>query len=105
MPLNSTNFDNKTLIHTDVTYTDEVRMWVYEEVLPTGENLTDTINQTNVSEQDITKFCLSMISNRTFSPETYHLFMQENVKYLAGIKLGKNVVADPNLENAGMHVS
>lgn len=27
---------------------------------------------------------------------------QENVKYLPGIKLGKNVVADPDLENAGI---
>lgn len=27
--------------------------------------------------------------------------MQENVKYLPGIKLGKNVVADPDLEHAG----
>lgn len=26
---------------------------------------------------------------------------QENVKYLPGIKLGKNVIADPDLENAG----
>ncbi|RHN50508.1 putative glycerol-3-phosphate dehydrogenase (NAD(+)) [Medicago truncatula] len=50
---------------------DEVRMWVYEETLPSGEKLTDVINQTN-----------------------------ENVKYLPGIKLGKNVVADPDLENA-----
>lgn len=29
------------------------------------------------------------------------LFHQENVKYLPGIKLGKNVVADPDIENAG----
>ncbi|ONK58178.1 uncharacterized protein A4U43_C09F9140 [Asparagus officinalis] len=50
---------------------DEVRMWVFEEVLPSGQKLTDTINRTN-----------------------------ENVKYLPGIKLGKNVVADPDLENA-----
>ncbi|XP_020252155.1 glycerol-3-phosphate dehydrogenase [NAD(+)]-like [Asparagus officinalis] len=50
---------------------DEVRMWVFEEVLPTGDKLTDKINQIN-----------------------------ENIKYLPGIKLGKNVVADPNLENA-----
>lgn len=27
---------------------DEVRMWVYEETLPSGEKLTDVINQTNV---------------------------------------------------------
>lgn len=27
---------------------------------------------------------------------------QENVKYLPGVKLGKNVVADPDLENAGI---
>jgi len=29
------------------------------------------------------------------------LFWQENVKYLPGVKLGKNVVADPDLVNAG----
>lgn len=28
---------------------------------------------------------------------------QENVKYLPGIKLGKNVVADPDLEHAGIY--
>ncbi|PNY13610.1 glycerol-3-phosphate dehydrogenase, partial [Trifolium pratense] len=50
---------------------DEVRMWVFEETLPSGEKLTDVINKTN-----------------------------ENVKYLPGVKLGKNVVADPNLERA-----
>ncbi|KAL5991127.1 hypothetical protein ACLOJK_012033 [Asimina triloba] len=53
------------------SFHDEVRMWVYEEVLPSGEKLTDAINRTN-----------------------------ENVKYLPGIKLGKNVVADPDLEHA-----
>lgn len=52
-------------------FCDEVRMWVFEETLPTGEKLTDMINR-----------------------------MNENVKYLPGIKLGKNVVADPDLENA-----
>ncbi|XP_026442346.1 glycerol-3-phosphate dehydrogenase [NAD(+)]-like isoform X1 [Papaver somniferum] len=46
-------------------------MWVYEETLPYGDKLTDVINQTN-----------------------------ENVKYLPGIKLGKNVVADPDIANA-----
>ncbi|KAK6928430.1 Glycerol-3-phosphate dehydrogenase, NAD-dependent, C-terminal [Dillenia turbinata] len=53
------------------SFQDEVRMWVYEEVLPSGEKLTDVINETN-----------------------------ENVKYLPGIKLGENVVADPDLDNA-----
>ncbi|KAK4272140.1 hypothetical protein QN277_020731 [Acacia crassicarpa] len=53
------------------SFHDEVRMWVYEETLPSGEKLTDVINRTN-----------------------------ENVKYLPGIKLGRNVVADPDLENA-----
>ncbi|KAK6928428.1 Glycerol-3-phosphate dehydrogenase, NAD-dependent, N-terminal [Dillenia turbinata] len=53
------------------SFHDEVRMWVYEEVLPSGNKLTNVINETN-----------------------------ENVKYLPGIKLGKNVVADPDLENA-----
>ncbi|CAN1153698.1 Glycerol-3-phosphate dehydrogenase [NAD(+)] [Linum perenne] len=53
------------------SFHDEVRMWVFEETLPSGEKLTDVINRTN-----------------------------ENVKYLPGIKLGKNVIADPDLENA-----
>ncbi|KAF9605586.1 hypothetical protein IFM89_017929 [Coptis chinensis] len=53
------------------SFHDEVKMWVFEETLPTGEKLTEVINQTN-----------------------------ENVKYLPGIKLGKNVVADPNIEHA-----
>ncbi|KAI5430912.1 hypothetical protein KIW84_035162, partial [Lathyrus oleraceus] len=53
------------------SFNDEVRMWVYEETLPSGEKLSDVINQTN-----------------------------ENVKYLPGVKLGKNVVADPDLMNA-----
>ncbi|OMO59372.1 hypothetical protein CCACVL1_24883 [Corchorus capsularis] len=53
------------------SFHDEVRMWVFEEMLPSGEKLTDVINRTN-----------------------------ENVKYLPGIKLGKNVVADPDIENA-----
>lgn len=46
-------------------------MWVFEEILPGGEKLSKAINQTN-----------------------------ENVKYLPGIKIGKNVIADPDLENA-----
>ncbi|PIN17803.1 Glycerol-3-phosphate dehydrogenase/dihydroxyacetone 3-phosphate reductase [Handroanthus impetiginosus] len=50
---------------------DEVSMWVFEEKLPSGEKLSEVINRTN-----------------------------ENVKYLPGIKLGKNVVANPDLENA-----
>ncbi|XP_057491543.1 glycerol-3-phosphate dehydrogenase [NAD(+)]-like [Actinidia eriantha] len=53
------------------SFHDEVRMWVFEEVLPSGEKLSEVINKTN-----------------------------ENVKYLPGIKLGKNVVAVPDLENA-----
>ncbi|CAN7128288.1 unnamed protein product [Brassica rapa subsp. narinosa] len=53
------------------SFHDEVRMWVFEELLPNGEKLTDVINKTS-----------------------------ENVKYLPGIKLGRNVVADPDLENA-----
>ncbi|XP_068666321.1 glycerol-3-phosphate dehydrogenase [NAD(+)]-like [Aristolochia californica] len=53
------------------SFHDEVRMWVFEEILPSGEKLSDVINRTN-----------------------------ENVKYLPGVKLGKNVVADPELEHA-----
>ncbi|MCO5582106.1 hypothetical protein L7F22_035996 [Adiantum nelumboides] len=52
-------------------YHDEVRMWVYEEILPSGQKLTDVINATH-----------------------------ENVKYLPNIMLGLNVVADPDLHNA-----
>lgn len=53
------------------SFHDEVRMWVFEETLPNGDKLSDVINRTN-----------------------------ENVKYLPGIKLGKNVVADPDIEHA-----
>ncbi|KAK3012828.1 hypothetical protein RJ639_010420 [Escallonia herrerae] len=53
------------------SFHDEVRMWVFEETLPSGEKLTEVINRTN-----------------------------ENVKYLPGIKLGQNVVADPDIEHA-----
>uniref|UniRef100_A0A7N0U8N2 Glycerol-3-phosphate dehydrogenase [NAD(+)] n=1 Tax=Kalanchoe fedtschenkoi TaxID=63787 RepID=A0A7N0U8N2_KALFE len=53
------------------SFHDEVRMWVFEEKLPAGEKLSDAINRTN-----------------------------ENVKYLPGVKLGKNVVADPDLAHA-----
>ncbi|KAL3526359.1 hypothetical protein ACH5RR_011015 [Cinchona calisaya] len=53
------------------SFHDEVRMWVFEETLPNGEKLSEVINQTN-----------------------------ENVKYLSGVKLGKNVVADPDLDRA-----
>ncbi|XP_022869831.1 glycerol-3-phosphate dehydrogenase [NAD(+)]-like isoform X3 [Olea europaea var. sylvestris] len=53
------------------SFHDEVRMLVFEEILPAGEKLSEVINQTN-----------------------------ENVKYLPGIKLRQNVVVDLNLENA-----
>eukprot|EP01116_Phalansterium_solitarium_P016164 TRINITY_DN3694_c0_g1_i2.p1 TRINITY_DN3694_c0_g1~~TRINITY_DN3694_c0_g1_i2.p1 ORF type:complete len:300 (+),score=81.90 TRINITY_DN3694_c0_g1_i2:35-901(+) len=51
-------------------YHEEVRMWVYEEVVD-GENLTDIINKRH-----------------------------ENVKYLPGIQLPSNVVAVPDLVEA-----
>ncbi|TVU37036.1 hypothetical protein EJB05_19019 [Eragrostis curvula] len=53
------------------SFYDEVRMWVFEEMLPTGKKLSESINQEN-----------------------------ENCKYLPGIKLGSNVIADPDLESA-----
>ncbi|KAL4379357.1 hypothetical protein GQ457_02G012150 [Hibiscus cannabinus] len=56
------------------SFHDEVRMWVFEETLQSGEKLTEVINRIN-----------------------------ENAKYLPGIKLGKNVIADPDLENADVH--
>ncbi|KAG0565971.1 hypothetical protein KC19_7G027800 [Ceratodon purpureus] len=49
---------------------DEVRMWVFEETLPSGEKLTDVINKN-----------------------------KENVKYLPNVNLGSNIVADPSLES------
>ncbi|KHG11302.1 Glycerol-3-phosphate dehydrogenase [NAD(+)] [Gossypium arboreum] len=53
------------------SFHDEVKMWVFEETLQSGKKLTDAINRTN-----------------------------ENVKYLPGIKLVKNVIGDPDLDNA-----
>ncbi|CAO1943212.1 unnamed protein product [Urochloa humidicola] len=53
------------------SFYDEVRMWVFEETLPTGKKLSESINEEN-----------------------------ENCKYLPGIKLGANVIADPDLESA-----
>nr|CAB3479567.1 unnamed protein product [Digitaria exilis] len=53
------------------SFYDEVRMWVFEEMLPTGKKLSESINEEN-----------------------------ENCKYLPGIKLGANVIADPDLESA-----
>ncbi|XP_074310754.1 glycerol-3-phosphate dehydrogenase [NAD(+)] [Silene latifolia] len=47
---------------------DEVRMWVFDETLQSGAKLSNVINQTNV-----------------------------NVKYLPGVQLGNNVIADPDL--------
>ncbi|KAL3683270.1 hypothetical protein R1sor_001292 [Riccia sorocarpa] len=52
-------------------FQDEVRMWVHEEKLDTGEQLSVVMNNT-----------------------------KENPKYLPNVKLGPNVVADPNLESA-----
>ncbi|KMS98217.1 hypothetical protein BVRB_4g094790 [Beta vulgaris subsp. vulgaris] len=50
---------------------DEVKMWVFDETLPSGEKLSEVINRTNV-----------------------------NVKYLPGTQLGKNVIAEPDLHHA-----
>ncbi|KAK6153123.1 hypothetical protein DH2020_012762 [Rehmannia glutinosa] len=70
------NNNNNKIIEDEMTHLkssdgDEVSMWVFEEILPNGDKLSQVINRTN-----------------------------ENVKYLPGIKLGKNVVANPDLENA-----
>lgn len=46
-----------------------LRMWVREEQLPDGRNLTEVFNQS-----------------------------RENVRYLPGVKLGDNVTAVPELE-------
>lgn len=48
----------------------EVNMWVFEEQID-GKNLSEIINETH-----------------------------ENVKYLPGVKLPENVIAEPNLEKA-----
>lgn len=42
---------------------DEVRMWVFEETLPSGEKLSEVINRTNV----IPLFTLVLIRNLCFS--------------------------------------
>lgn len=90
---------------------DEVRMWVYEETLPSGEKLTDVINKTNVrtAMHSITilwpilfnRHCYFYDCSHKKEKKNNYCFLQENVKYLPGIKLGKNVVADPDLGNAG----
>lgn len=41
------------------------------------------------------------MSSHIVNLDHFGVLRQENVKYLPGIKLGKNVVADPDLENAG----
>ncbi|GJM91764.1 hypothetical protein PR202_ga08174 [Eleusine coracana subsp. coracana] len=65
--LSSTDLDVLSIMD----FVDEVRMWVFEEILPTGNKLSESINREN-----------------------------ENCKYLPGIKLGPNVIADPDLESA-----
>jgi glycerol-3-phosphate dehydrogenase (NAD+) len=54
----------------DVSFEDDVRMWVFEEMVE-GRKLTDIIN-------------------------TEH----ENVKYMRGIKLPSNIIADPDIVSA-----
>ena len=43
--LMKTHFDS-------IENSDEVRMWVFEETLPSGEKLTEVINRTNVKTYD-----------------------------------------------------
>ncbi|KAJ7557760.1 hypothetical protein O6H91_04G008700 [Diphasiastrum complanatum] len=56
---------------TSPLFHDEVRIWVFEEILPSGEKLTNAINK-----------------------------YKENKKYLPGVNLGPNVVADPDIRSA-----
>jgi glycerol-3-phosphate dehydrogenase (NAD+) len=91
---------------------DEVRMWVFEEILPTGKKLSESINEQNVRvrarllilllDQQI-KWLIYDITLviMTLNKRRYSYWLQENCKYLPGIKLGKNVIADPDLESAG----
>lgn len=53
----------------DDQFNPNLRMWVREEELADGRNLTDVVNETN-----------------------------ENVKYLPGVKLGHNLTAIADLE-------
>lgn len=72
---------------------------MYEEILPSGEKLSEVINQNNV--KPTCAFVILSFQKCVPILETFHIISQENVKYLPGIKLGKNVVADPDLEHAG----
>ncbi|KAL5991119.1 hypothetical protein ACLOJK_012025 [Asimina triloba] len=106
---------------------DEVRMWVYEEALPSGEKISAAINRSNVIPPPIL-YSRNPMANlyvnapnflrshrdtqldrlrrdqhhclQLYSTEPQMLIGKENAKYLPGIKLGKNVVADPDLEHA-----
>jgi glycerol-3-phosphate dehydrogenase (NAD+) len=88
---------------------DEVRMWVFEEILPTGKKLSESINEQNVRVQARQLILLLdqqikwLIYDMTLVIMTLNnsFWLQENCKYLPGIKLGKNVIADPDLESAG----
>lgn len=84
-------------------------MWVFEEILPTGKKLSESINEQNVRVQARQLILLLdqqikwLIYDMTLVIMTLNnsFWLQENCKYLPGIKLGKNVIADPDLESAG----
>lgn len=77
---------------------DEVRMWVYEEILPCGEKLSEHINRTKVPRTFAT---VTASLSRILCIDCPLFILQVNAKYLPKIHLGDNVVADPDLENAG----
>jgi glycerol-3-phosphate dehydrogenase (NAD+) len=87
-------------------FADEVRMWVFEETLPTGEKLSESINQAHVRAELVpflVCFTLEQVVPCTVVIIFVPIVFQENCKYLPGIKLGTNVIADPDLESAGNH--
>ncbi len=76
-------------------FTNTVRMWVFEEVLENGKNLTEVINETHINK----KYVISFIVLITFTDRGSNYNYCFN-RYLPGIQLPKNLVAIPDLIRA-----
>lgn len=46
-------------------------------------------------------YVMTLVMMHRIKKRLYSHWFQENCKYLPGIKLGTNVIADPDLESAG----
>ncbi|WVZ14969.1 hypothetical protein V8G54_012535 [Vigna mungo] len=66
------------------SFHDEVRMWVYEETLPSGEKLTDVINRTNVRELYSFHFFVELRDSNMLVFVTPHQFVEGICKRLVG---------------------